>query len=317
MHVPRPRTKPPGGRAPPDLFPNAGGACYLRRMGTFGDKLRERLEEANDPEILERIRTLQAGQNEYGFDPFGFQPEFLKYIVPLAAFFYRRYFRVETHGIDRVPPSGQVLLIANHTGQIPIDGMMIASAMLLEHDPPRMVRSMIERWAPEIPFVSWFLARAGQVVGTRENCRILLRRDNCILVFPEGARGISKTYDRAYELEEFGLGFMRLALENGTPIVPVGVVGGEEQMPTIWNFESLAKLLGMPAFPITPTWPWLGPIGAMPLPVKYRLYFGEPMHFEGAADEEDRVVRAQVRQVRDAIGGLIDRGLQEREGVFT
>lgn len=283
-------------------------------------KMRERVDDALvdaiDPAIWRNIESMDAGQNEYGFDPFGFEPQFLKYIVPLAERLYRTYFRTEVFGIDNIPEDGPVLLVANHTGQIPIDGFLIGCALLFDKKPARMVRSMVERWVPTIPFVSWFLARAGQVVGTRENCRILLGRDGCILVFPEGIRGINKTYDRAYELARFGLGFMRLALENDTPILPVGVVGGEEQMPSIWNFESLGKLFGMPAFPITPTWPLLGPLGALPLPVKYRIYFGELMHFEGASDDEDRVVGAQVEQVKDAIRALIDRGLEEREGVF-
>jgi 1-acyl-sn-glycerol-3-phosphate acyltransferase len=289
-------------------------------LGTSLRQLRARLDralvDAIDPDVWHNIRTMDAGQNEYGFDPFGFEPDFLKYIAPLAERLYRKYFRTQVVGIDNIPDSGRVLLIANHTGQIPIDGFLIGCALLFDKRPARMVRSMVERWVPEIPFVSWFLARAGQVVGTRENCRILLGREGCILVFPEGQRGINKTYDRAYELERFGLGFMRLALENDTPIVPVGVVGGEEQMPAIWNFESLGKLLGMPAFPITPTWPLLGPLGALPLPVKYRIYFGEPMTFEGAPDDEDRVVGAQVDQVKEAIEGLIARGLDERQGVF-
>ncbi|RAL22292.1 glycerol acyltransferase [Lujinxingia litoralis] len=267
-------------------------------------------------DVWERIRTMDAGQNEYGFDPFGFEPEFLKYVAPPAIWLYRNYFRVETFGMEHIPDSGPVLLVANHTGQIPLDGMMIATAGLIDRSPPRMVRSMVERWVPSIPFISRIFARAGQVVGTRENARILLRRGGCILVFPEGQRGINKTYDRAYQLQEFGLGFMRLALATGTPIVPVSVVGAEEQMPALYDVKSLAKVLGMPAFPITPTWPLLGPLGALPLPVKYRIYFGEPMRFEGDPDEEDRVVGGHVERVREVIAQMIDRGLQERRGVF-
>lgn len=284
------------------------------------EQVREQVESALiaaiRPDVWERIRTMKAGQNEYGFDPFGFEPEFLKYMAPPAIALYRHYFRVETFGIENIPDDGPVLLISNHTGQIPLDAMMIATAMLVDRKEPRMVRSMVEHWVPSIPFISTIFARAGQVVGTRENARILLRRNGCILAFPEGARGINKTYDRAYELEEFGLGFMRLALDTGTPIVPIGVVGAEEQMPAIYDFKGLAKLLGMPAFPITPTWPLLGPLGALPLPVKYRIYFGEPRFFEGDPDDEDRVVGAKVESLRQEIRTLLERGLAERKGVF-
>jgi len=168
---------------------------------------------------------------------------------------------------------------------------------------------MVEYWVPTIPFVSWILARAGQVTGTRENARILLEREGCLAVFPEGVRGISKTYDRAYQLVDFGLGFMRLALEMNTPIVPVGIVGAEEQIPSVYNFKPMADLLGMPAFPIAPT-------GPLPLPVKYRLYFGAPMHFDGKPDDEDRVIRSKVNLVKAEIERLIARGLDERKGYF-
>jgi 1-acyl-sn-glycerol-3-phosphate acyltransferase len=274
------------------------------------------VDQRIDPHTLAQIERLQAGQGEHGFDLFGFEPRFLRYMVPPCQWLLDRYFRAETHGLDNIPDDGPVLLIANHSGQLPLDGMMIGTACLLRKDPPRMIRSMVEHWVPTLPFVSWIFARAGQVVGTRENARTLLKLGNCLLVFPEGARGISKTYDRAYQLEEFGLGFMRLALETGTPIVPVGVVGAEEQMPAIANIKPLGRALGMPAFPITPTWPLLGPLGALPLPVKYHIHFGQPMRFTGAPDDEDRIVRAQVEQVKDAIRGLIDRGLRERKGVF-
>lgn len=273
------------------------------------DRVDDALISAIQADVWERIRSMEAGQNEYGYDPFGFNPEYLKYIVPLALALYRHYFRVDTYGIHHIPDRGRVLLVSNHTGQIPLDGMMIATATLTEKEPPRMARSMMERWVPSIPFISKIFARCGQVVGTRDNARILLDREGCILVFPEGARGINKTYDRAYELERFGRGFMRLALETETPIVPVGVVGAEEQLPSLYDFKALAKILGMPALPIVAT-------GGVVLPVKYRIYFGEPMTFEGDPDDEDRVVGAKVEKVRESIRRLLKRGLEEREGVF-
>ncbi len=264
----------------------------------------------------EHILALKEGQSEDGFDPFGFEPHFLRYVAPLFEWLYRSYFATEVSGLEHIPDQGSVLLISNHSGQIPIDGILIGTSALLDRSPPRMVRSMVERWVPEIPFFSWIFARAGQVVGTRENARRLLKQGACVLVFPEGVRGISKTYDQAYQLQEFGLGFMRLALETNTPIVPVAVIGGEEQMPTVLNLKKLGKIIGAPAFPVTLTWPLIGPLGALPLPVKYRLQFGEPMHFEGSEDDEDRIIRQHVEQVQQRIEDMLQQGLEQREGIF-
>ncbi|MFN2164900.1 MAG: 1-acyl-sn-glycerol-3-phosphate acyltransferase, partial [Anaerolineae bacterium] len=183
----------------------------------------EYVESISDPLLTKRLESLQARLNEFGVDPFGFDPEMVKYAAPFVHFFYRTYFRVETHGIENVP-AGRVLLIGNHSGQIPIDGAMIVGSMLLDATPPRMVRSMVETWVPSLPLLSYLFLRWGQIVGTRENCRMLLEADEAILAFPEGVRGINKPFSRRYQLQEFGLGFMRLALMTGAPVVPVAVV---------------------------------------------------------------------------------------------
>ena len=268
-----------------------------------------------DLDIDQWMESLTSNLNSMGYDPFGLNPEVVATALPLAYFFYRWYFRTEVKGVENVP-DGRVLVVANHSGQLPVDGAIITVALLLERKPPRITRSMMERWVPSIPFVNIFMARCGQVLGTPENCKDLLERDEAILVFPEGVRGVSKTWDRRYQLQEFGYGFMRLALETGTPIVPVGVIGGEEQMPSFYNFRTLARLLGMPAFPITPTFPWLFPIGIVPYPVKYRLYFGKPMRFEGDPNDENQIVGRKVSQVKEAIAEQIRIGLEERGGVF-
>lgn len=260
-------------------------------------------------ETWARIEEMEAGQNEYGFDPFGFEPGFLRYVGPPIYFLHKKYFRSKVTGLENVPDSGACILVSNHSGQVALDGMLIGAACIFDKKPPRMIRSMVEHWIPTLPFVSWVFARAGQVTGTRDNARLLLERDGCLMVFPEGIKGISKTYDRAYELSEFGLGFMRLALETKTPIIPIGVVGGEEQIPSMWNIESLASAIGMPSFPITP-------LGVFPLPVKYHIHFGEPLLFEGKADEEDRAIRDKVKVVTKSIEKLIDKGLSERTGFF-
>jgi 1-acyl-sn-glycerol-3-phosphate acyltransferase len=164
--------------------------------------------------------------------------------------------------------------------------------------------------------VNLLMSRTGSVVGTPKNCTDLLSAEEAVIAFPEGVRGMNKLFSERYKLQRFGSGFMRLALSTRTPIVPVAVIGSEEQAPAIANFTGLGRLLGMPAFPVTITWPWLGPLGLLPLPTKYRIYFGKPMRFEGDPDDEDAAIDRKVHKVVDTIQGMIDRGLAEREGIF-
>ncbi|MFL5355080.1 lysophospholipid acyltransferase family protein [Archangium sp.] len=279
----------------------------------FSDKVKQELREWTErmvgPERKERLQALARSGNEYGVDPFGFNLDYS--LSALAPFFwlYRKYHRVETYGIEKLP-RGRVLLISNHSGQLPMDGAMIGVSLLLEADPPRAIRSMVEKWVPSLPYVSTFMARVGQIVGTPENCRRLLEADEAILVFPEGVRGLGKLWPQRYQLQEFGLGFMRLALETDTPIVPVAVVGAEEQAPALMDVKPMAKLLGFPSFPVTVT-------GLpLPLPTKYRIYFGDPLHFTGRPDDEDSELDKKVRTVKTAIQTMLNQGLKERQSVF-
>jgi 1-acyl-sn-glycerol-3-phosphate acyltransferase len=282
-------------------------------LESVGDRLKEALRAWTlrmvPPELPARIAATRVGQNEFGLDPFGFS---LDYALPAMAPFiwlYRHYFRVDAQGLENIP-KGRVLLVANHSGQLPFDAAMIGVASLIEGDPPRALRSMVERWVPTLPYVSIFMSRMGQVVGTPENCRRLLEAGEAIMVFPEGQRGINKLWRDRYRLTEFGLGFMRLALETDTPIVPIAVVGAEEQAPALFDLKPLAKLLKFPAFPVTP----LGlPI---PLPSRYHLRFGEPMRFKGSPNDEDAELERKVREVKATIQAMINRGLGERKSVF-
>jgi 1-acyl-sn-glycerol-3-phosphate acyltransferase len=210
-----------------------------------------------------------------------------------------------------------VLLISNHAGQLPFDGLMLSTAMLLEAEPPRIARPMGEYWIPEIPWFNVMAQRGGVLVGTPENCVAMLEAGECVMVFPEGVRGMSKTFSERYRLQRFGLGFMRLALETDTPIVPVGIVGSEEQQPGLANVPAIGRLFGLPSFPITLGFPWLGPLGILPLPTKYHLLFGEPMRFEGSPTDEDVVIQERVDAVRDAIVALLQRGRERRRGIFV
>lgn len=261
----------------------------------------------------ERLRRVPMPMAAAGVDPFGLDPSWAKYAVGVAAFFHRMYFRTVVKGIDRVP-TGRVLLISNHSGQLPMDGMIIGASMFLDAEPPRIIRSMVEKWTQTLPFVSMFFSRVGQVVGVPENARRLLELGEVILVFPEGSRGISKSFADRYRLCDFGLGFMRLALETDTPIVPVAVIGAEEQFISFGNVEGVAKTLGMPSFPLIPQ--WVIPGGQLPLPTKYRLYFGEPMHFEGDPDDDDAVIEEKVARVKATIQSMLNRGLKERKSIF-
>jgi 1-acyl-sn-glycerol-3-phosphate acyltransferase len=266
--------------------------------------------ELAGPDAKERLQRLQAPANEYGFDPYGFDLDYAVGAIAPFLWLYRKYFRVQVHGIENVPRAGRFLLVANHSGQLPLDAAMLGVALLVEMDPPRAVRALVEKWVPTLPFISTYYARLGQVVGTPENCRRLLLADQALMVFPEGVRGLNKPWAARYQLQEFGLGFMRLALECDAPVVPVGVVGAEEQAPNLLNLAPLAKLLSMPAFPLTP-------IGLpFPLPTRYHLWFGEPMRFTGSADDDDAVLEAKVAQVKSRVKALLDRGLAERTGIF-
>ena len=269
----------------------------------------------SNKELEARLDRIPTSLGAYGVDPFGFDPQYLKKAVGTGAWFYRRYFRCETFGTENIP-DGRCFIIANHSGQLPFDAVMIAMAVFLDREPPRFVRSMIERFVPSTPFVSKFLARCGQILGTPENCRRLLDAGEAILVFPEGVRGLNKTWKDRYKLQRFGQGFIRLAIETKTPIVPTVVIGAEEQSPTFYNARSVGKLLGFPAFPITPTNPLFPGIGLFPLPSRYRIYFGKPITFDGDGNEEDELVLEKVEVVKERMQEMVNAGLDSREHVF-
>jgi len=269
----------------------------------------------DDPDVARALAALPNALNELGYDPWGLCPEEARAVYSVARRIHD-YFRPETHGIERLP-RGRVLLVANHAGQLPLDGVVIAVACLLRADPPRLVRAMVERWFPRVPFVNQALARAGAVLGDPINCRNLLENDQAILVFPEGVKGSGKTFRDRYQLQKFGRGFMRLALQTGAPVVPVAVVGSEESIISVHNARSLARLFGMPYFPVSPLLPLLGPLAYFPLPVKFHVRFGEPMRFEGRFDDEDAVLDEKVAAVRGRVQAMIDEGLAARQGLFA
>jgi len=270
------------------------------------------IEGLLDPKLRARIDALPRNNlNEFGVDPFGCDPEIIKLIAPFMSFLKDRYFRVETHGAENIPSDGRFLLIGNHSGQLPFDAFMIGTTVLTEAPKPRLVRSMVERWSADLPFISELFVRSGQIVGDPRVCTRLLEAEEAVLVFPEGAKGINKLFSQRYQLSNFGHGFMRLALQAKAPIVPFAVIGAEEQAPAIADIRPLARLLGLPAAPII--FPQMLPL---PLPTRYRIWFGEPMEFKGHADDDDDVVAAQVKKVKNTVQRMVDHGLKRRPSVF-
>jgi len=243
-------------------------------------------------------------------DPFGLDPRTLRRALPLFLALYRAWFRVRSDGHHHIPHAGAALLVSNHGGLLPFDGAMLVTDVLLRTDPPRLLRSLVDRWVRELPGVRGFYARVGQVIGTRQNLLTLLARRDLVLVFPEGVAGIRKTLPNRYRLEHFHPGFVEEALRARVPIVPVAVSGPEDQAPILFDAQPLARRLGLPVFPITPTFPWLGPLGLLPYPVRYRIRYGEPIRFyeqhEPDAAEDRQLTLQLAAEVRRAVQHMLD-----------
>ncbi|WP_421863971.1 lysophospholipid acyltransferase family protein [Parvibaculum sp.] len=290
----------------PNLVNSTLDAIAGLASGTFDGVAPQMLRELEE-EVRHKIAQAPMELNSYGYDPWGFNTAVATRTLVVMALMYRYYFRATAYGIENLP-AGRVLLISNHAGQIAIDAAMIGTATVLEANPPRIVRGMGEYWLPTLPLFNVLMVRVGSVVGTQKNAADLLHHGEAVIAFPEGVRGMNKSFSERYKLKEFGLGFMRLALQTNTPIVPVAVVGSEEQAPSFGNFKPLARLLGMPAFPLVVT--------PVPFPVRYHIYFGEPMEFRGNPNDEDQVIEAKVEQVKARIRSMLETGLRRRRSIF-
>jgi 1-acyl-sn-glycerol-3-phosphate acyltransferase len=266
-------------------------------------------------------RELAVRGANYAVDDFGFDPQWTESFLAVFKVLYRDYWRVETTGIEHVPASGRALLVSNHAGVLPWDGTMIKTAMFVEHPQPRHVRALVASLFMGMPMLSWFLRRTGQTVGHPDDTRRLLERDELVLVFPEGVRGTGKPFKDRYRLRRFGRGgFVATAIRAGAPIIPVSVVGSEELYPMLADLAPVAKAFGLPYLPVTPFWPWLGPLGLIPLPSKWRIQFHPPVHVEIHAPEtaDDRnLVMAIADEVRATIQQGVYDNLKMRRGVFV
>jgi 1-acyl-sn-glycerol-3-phosphate acyltransferase len=309
----------PGARKAPLRARAVGGATRRRRLAipTLGEvevpETRgwlERLVGEDDRRVLAALTHLVEGDGSY--DRFGFSPDVMRSAFPVFRALYRGYFRVKSAGHQHIPAQGPAILAANHAGLLPFDATMAIVDVATHTDPPRLPRAVVDRWAGSLPWVNVLFARLGQVVGTHENCADLLGEGQLLLVFPEGIEGARKTVAHRYRLQHFRVGFVEHALRARAPIIPAAIVGSDDQAPILYDIKPLARRLGLPVAPITPTFPWLGPLGLLPYPVRYRIVYGEPLKFHerfGAESADDaRLVRYLANQVRRSVQHLMDRG---------
>ncbi|HEX2241015.1 MAG TPA: lysophospholipid acyltransferase family protein [Actinomycetota bacterium] len=271
--------------------------------GSFGDFVRRRLS------------------GDYPVDDFGYDPELSRTVLlPLMKPLYERYFRVRTIGIDRIPATGAALLVANHSGTIPLDGAVLQYAVATEHPQKRVVRHIAANLAFRTPFFGPIARKSGAALANDEDAQELLRRGEIVGVFPEGFKGVGKGWSERYRLQRFGRGgFIQLALRNRVPIIPISIVGAEEAYPMIANLRVVARIFGFPYFPITPTFPLLGPLGALPLPSRWLIEFGEPIPMDAYpedAAEDPMLVFDLSDRVRDIIQQMLYRNLKLRGNAF-
>jgi 1-acyl-sn-glycerol-3-phosphate acyltransferase len=267
--------------------------------------------------LEERVDAIMAADE---VDEFGYDPAYERKLMPLFDLMYEKYFRVELHGIDRVPAEGRCLLVANHSGTLPLDGLMLRMAVRCEHPRHRDVRWLAEDGIFHFPFLGNMTNRVGAVRACQENAERLLEHESLVAVFPEGNKGIGKLFRERYRLQRFGRGgFVKLCLRTRTPIVPVAIVGGEETNPLLARFEYLTKSLGIPYLPVTPTFPLLGPAGLLPAPTKWKIFFGEPIaivDYPPASADDEILVGRLTERVRGAIQSMLDRAISERRSVW-
>ncbi|MFE7484570.1 1-acyl-sn-glycerol-3-phosphate acyltransferase [Streptomyces sp. NPDC057552] len=258
---------------------------------------------------------------DYEVDEFGYDKELTDQVLmsalrPLAD----TYFRVEVKGIENIPSEGGALIVANHSGTLPLDGLMLQVAVHDHHPAERHLRLLAADLVFHLPVVNELARKAGHTLACAEDAQRLLELGEIVGVMPEGFKGIGKPFGDRYKLQRFGRGgFVSTALRAGAPIVPCSIVGAEEIYPMIGNAKTLARLLGFPYFPITPTFPWLGPLGALPLPTKWTIQFGEPIPTDGyppEAAEDPMLMFNLTDQVREQIQHTLYKLLVQRRSVF-
>jgi 1-acyl-sn-glycerol-3-phosphate acyltransferase len=256
---------------------------------------------------------------EYEVDEFGFDPELNSaLIMPAALALYRNWFRVSMRGLEHIPDSGAALIVANHSGVLPVDAVMLQAGIFAEHPGHRTLRLLGADLVYTLPGLASLARRSGHTRADPEQAHQLLTAGQLVGTFPEGFKGIGKPFSERYRLQRFGRGgFVRTAVQAKAPIIPCAIVGAEEIYPMIGNAEALAKALRLPYFPVTPLFPWLGPLGAVPLPSNWIIEFSKPVPTcDLTVGDDDEQLADVADQVRDTIQARLDDLVIERGPAF-
>ncbi|GAA4349356.1 lysophospholipid acyltransferase family protein [Angustibacter luteus] len=320
---PVPEVIPPGDQPthggalnPATLLQHAVGAI-VEALVTEGRRAGVADVDQHVAHALAFLRRRLSG--DYVVDEFGFDADLTEAVLPALRPLYRSWFRVEVRGIENIPHTGGALVVANHSGTIAMDSLMTQLAVHDEHPASRNLRMLGADLVFAAPFVGSFARKTGTTLAIQSDAERLLRSGELVGVWPEGFKGIGKPFSERYKLQRFGRGgFVSAALQAGVPIVPCSIVGAEEIYPILGNFKSLARLLGVPYLPMTPTFPWLGPLGLIPLPSKWIIEFGAPIDtadLDGGADDPMLVFNI-TDQVRETIQQTLYALLMQRRSVF-
>ncbi|MDQ1695832.1 MAG: hypothetical protein QOJ03_1185 [Frankiaceae bacterium] len=308
-----------------------GKRCTAKAVaeGVCGEHLAEHLRAeaaANAPDWERKLAGALAFMRrrvtgDYPIDDFGFDPDLTENVL-LAAMrpLYEKYFRVEARGLDNIPSTGGALVVANHSGTIPLDAMMTQLAIYDHHPAQRHLRMLGADLVFKSPFVAPLARKSGSTLACNEDAERLMSSGELAGVWPEGFKGIGKPFSERYKLQRFGRGgFVSAALRSGVPIIPCSIVGAEEIYPIVGNVKVLARLLGFPYIPVTPFFPLLGPVGLLPLPSKWIIEFGEPIPTDelgASAADDPMLVFNLTDQVREVIQQTLYKLLLGRRSVF-
>lgn len=264
-----------------------------------------------DESMEDLLKRFPNDVGEFGYDAWGFNIKTIKQFIALGRFLYEDYFEVEVEGYENVPPSGRCLVIANHSGQLPIDAILLGYALVKNPVAPRACKGMYERFIPSLPFFSIWFSQMGGAIGDIENCIKMLNNEEAVIVFPEGAKGISKPWSKRYQLQKFGNGFMHMAKKTNSPIIPVGIAGCEEIMYNFGNLDFLEKNLRFPAFPMLVPYFFKS---------KVIIKIGKPMYFESTegpdyiAGQDVQVVKKEIERLMKEAQEIRSKKISDTEG---